>query len=227
MERESGLLCLLYVGSPCLRQGTRRGGAGGRGSHPKPIVSGRRLAVFALALAGLTFSVALFIGTSARYAAAKRAFHQRASLPLPCSAATKVVLSLFGGHAAAGNGELGFSLKNASFTTCGTIGYPTVGFLDKAGKPLTTIAGHTTRDFFGSVPLRRLTVAPGARVSFRLRVVHGLGSTVGCTTAYGLTVILPGDIATLRTSIGDGVYECQMASVSPLQPGDSAYQHGA
>jgi hypothetical protein len=98
-----------------------------------------------------------------------------------------------------------------------------VQFLDKSGNALPTIPTHTTRDFFGSVPRGQLTIAPGATASFRLGVTHGMTSTVGCTTAYGLQVIPPNDTATLRTSIPDGAYECQTATVSPLAQGTTAY----
>ena len=182
----------------------------------------KRLTDAALALAGLTLTVALVSAASPTYAAAKRASKQRASLRPSCAAAD-LSLSFLGGQGATGHGLLGFALQNRSSTTCATIGYPSVRFLDKAGKPLPTIPAHTTLDFFGSAPLRRLRVAPGASVSFRLGVTHGLTSTADCSTAYGLQVITPNGTAPLRTSIGGGVYECQQTTVTPLQPGDSAY----
>lgn len=115
-------------------------------------------------------------------------------------------------------------LGNTSSHTCGTVGYPGVLFLDKAGRPLPTLPDHTARDFVGPAPVAKLTVAPGTSVSFRLGVTHGVTSTTGCTTAYGLQVIPPNDTATLHTSITDGAYECQKTTVSPLQPGESAYR---
>ena len=36
-------------------------------------------------------------------------------------------------------------------------------------------------------------------------------------------VIPPDDTATLRISIPNGAFECQTTTVSPMQPGDSAY----
>jgi hypothetical protein len=142
--------------------------------------------------------------------------------PPPCRAAN-LLLSFLGGQGATGHGELGFALRNTSAATCSTYGYPGVLFLDRAGHSLPTTPTHTRNDFFGSLPKAALTVAPGATVSFRLGVTHGISSTVGCTTAYGLQVIPPNDTATLRTTISNGAYECQTATVSPLQRGTSAY----
>jgi hypothetical protein len=132
-------------------------------------------------------------------------------------------LSFLGGQGATGHGELGFELRNTSSHTCSTVGYPGIQFLDKTGGAIPTVPSHTTQDFFGSVPEVQLTVAPGAAVSFRLGVTHGMTSTVGCTTAYGLQVIPPNDTATLRTTIPNGAYECQRATVSPLAQGTAAY----
>lgn len=145
------------------------------------------------------------------------------SVPPPCRAAN-LALSYLGGQGATGHGELGFALRNTASESCTTVGYPGVQFLDKAGNALPTAPSHTTQDFFGTVPKRFLTVAPGATVSFRLGVTHGMTSTAGCTTAYGLQVIPPNDTATLRTAITNGgAFECQTATVSPLAPDTSAY----
>jgi hypothetical protein len=133
-------------------------------------------------------------------------------------------LAYLGGQGATGHGELGFSLTNTSGHSCHTFGYPGVLFLSQSGKSLPTVPSHTTRDFFGQTPAMSLSVAPGASVSFRLGVTHGITSTAGCTTAHGLQAIPPDDTATLRTAIGNGgAYECRTATVSPLQPGSSAY----
>ena len=143
--------------------------------------------------------------------------------PPPCRAAD-LSLSYLGGQGATGHGELGFELRNTSSQTCSTYGYPGIQFLDQSGAPLTTLPTHTTQDFFGSLPKQLLTVAPGATVSFRLGVTHGINSTAGCTTAHGLQVIPPNDTATLKTTIANGgAYECQTATVSPLVRGAGAY----
>jgi len=92
-------------------------------------------------------------------------------------------------------------------------------FPRQGGQALPIIGTDATQDFFGVVRLRRLTVAPGARVSLRLGVTHGLASTAGSATAYGLKVIPPNEIATLRSLISNGVYECQTTTVSPLAAG--------
>ncbi|MGZ4179987.1 MAG: DUF4232 domain-containing protein [Solirubrobacteraceae bacterium] len=140
-----------------------------------------------------------------------------------CKAAD-LELSFLGGQGATGHGELGFALRNTSGSTCHTYGYPGVLFLDRAGKALPTDSTRTTQDFFGSAPERKLVVAPGQTVSFRLGVTHGAASPVGCTTAYGLQVIPPDDTATLHVTIGNGgAYECRTATVSPLQEGTSAF----
>jgi hypothetical protein len=128
-----------------------------------------------------------------------------------------------GGQAATGHGLLGFALHNVSGRTCATFGYPGIQFLSSSAQPLPTLPTHTTQDFFGSLPERVLSVAPGATVSFRLGVTHGASSPTGCTTAYALQVIPPNDTSTLRIALPNGAYECQKTTVSPMQPGTSAY----
>jgi hypothetical protein len=135
-------------------------------------------------------------------------------------------LSFLGGQAATGHGLLGFALRNVSAGSCHTFGYPGILFLDGAGRPLPTTTIRTTHDFFGTAPLRSLTVAPGQTVSFRIGVTHfgPNGGANGCATAYGLQVIPPNDTSTLHVAIGGGgAYQCQTASLSPVQPGTSAY----
>lgn len=151
---------------------------------------------------------------------------QTSSVPsgTPRCRASDLALSFLGQQGATGHGELGFSLRNTSGSSCHTYGYPGILFLDKAGAALPTVPTHTTQDLFGNAPATRLVVAPGGEVSFRLGVTHGVSSTAGCATAYGLQVIPPNDTATLRTTIADGAYECQTATVSPLQPDNSAYR---
>lgn len=139
--------------------------------------------------------------------------------------AADLALSFLGQNGATGHGLIGFALKNTSSASCSTYGYPGILFLDRAGGALPTIPIRTVHDIAGTTSLQRLTVAPGSTVSFRLGVTHGINSNAGCTTAYGLQVIPPNDTATLRVTIGDGgAYECRTATVSPLQPGTSAYQ---
>jgi hypothetical protein len=137
--------------------------------------------------------------------------------------ASGLALSFLGGQGATGHGELGFALRNVGTQSCGTVGFPGVLFLDRAGAALPTDSTRTTHDFFGSLPLAPLVIAPGASASFRLGVTHGISSSAGCTTAYGLQVIPPNDTATLRVSMPQGEYECGAATVSPLVPGQSAY----
>jgi hypothetical protein len=133
-------------------------------------------------------------------------------------------VSFLGGQGATGHGELGFALRNSSSHACHTYGFPGVQFLGQAGQALPTESTRTTQDFFGSTPLARLVLQPGANASFRLGVTHGAASTTGCTTATGLQVIPPYDTSTLRIAIGNGgAYECRTATVSPLRPGNSAY----
>jgi hypothetical protein len=139
-----------------------------------------------------------------------------------CRAAT-LALSFLGQQGATGHGELGFALRNTGSVACRTFGFPGILFLSRSGQGLPTIPTHTTHDLFGSAPEVGLNVAPGQSVSFRLGVTHGINSTAGCTTAYGLQVIPPDDTATLRTTIPSGAYQCRTATVSPLRPGVSAY----
>jgi hypothetical protein len=142
--------------------------------------------------------------------------------PAPCRAAG-LALVFLGGQGATGHGELGYTLRNVTSASCHTVGFPGVQFLDRSGGALPTDSTRTTHDFFGSLPLAPLVIAPGASASFRLGVTHGISSSAGCTTAYGLQVIPPNDTATLRVSMPQGEYECGAATVSPLVPGQSAY----
>jgi hypothetical protein len=142
---------------------------------------------------------------------------------VPICRATTLSLSFIGSQGAAGHGLLGFALKNTGSTTCSTIGYPGVLFLDKAGKPLPTTPTRTTRDYFGTAPKVALTVAPGATVSFRIGVTHVPAGNATCTTAAALQVIPPNDTSTLRISVPGGFYQCGTATVSPIRPGNSAY----
>jgi hypothetical protein len=141
----------------------------------------------------------------------------------PCTA-HDLALSFIGQQGAAGHGELGFALKNISSAPCHTYGYPGILFLDGHGAGLTTTAHRTTTDYFGHAPEVELTVVPGSSVSFRLGVTHGAVPGSVCVTAYGLQVIPPDDVSAVRTQIPGGGYECRDATVSPLQPGSSAYR---
>jgi hypothetical protein len=141
----------------------------------------------------------------------------------PICRASTVAVSYLGSQGAAGHGLLGFALKNTGGTTCSTIGYPGVLFLDKAGKPLPTIPNRTTRDYFGTAPKVALRVAPGSTVSFRIGVTHVPTGNATCTTAVALQVIPPNDTSALRISVPGGFYECGTATVSPMRPGTSAY----
>ena len=140
-----------------------------------------------------------------------------------CKAAG-LALSYLGGQGATGHGELGFALKNTGSGACSTGGYPGIQFLASDGSALTTTPQHTTDDFFGHLPLAPLTLQPGQTASFRLGVSHGGGSSAACSTADGLQVIAPNDTATLKAQIPNGASECGTTTVSPLQPGTSAYQ---
>ena len=139
-----------------------------------------------------------------------------------CTAAS-LALSFLGGQGATGHGELGFALKNTGSAACSTGGYPGIQFLSSTGASLPTTPQHTTDDFFGHLALQRLTLQPGQTASFRLGVSHGGGSSAPCSTAGGLQVIAPNDTATLKVQIPNGASECGTTTVSPVQPGTSAY----
>ncbi|HTP19838.1 MAG TPA: DUF4232 domain-containing protein [Solirubrobacteraceae bacterium] len=140
----------------------------------------------------------------------------------PCTAAS-LSLGFLGQQGGMGHGEIGFVLHNTGKVSCRTYGYPGILFLDQRGHPLPTVPHHTTSDFFGSSPAVPLVISPGGSASFRLDVGHGVATSNGCATAYGLQVIPPNDTATLRTTIPNGSYECRDANVSPLRSGESAY----
>ncbi|HEY1712173.1 MAG TPA: DUF4232 domain-containing protein [Solirubrobacteraceae bacterium] len=142
----------------------------------------------------------------------------------PQCTAGSLALSYLGGQGATGHGELGFALKNTGSSACITAGYPGIQFLAQDGSPLPTTPQHTTDDFFGHLPLGKVTLQPGQTASFRLGVSHGGGSSAPCSTAAALQVIAPNDTATLRVQIPNGASECGTTTVSPVQPGTSAYQ---
>jgi hypothetical protein len=140
-----------------------------------------------------------------------------------CTAAG-LALSYLGGQGATGHGELGFALKNTGSTACSTGGYPGIQFLAQDGSALPTTPQHTTNDFFGHLPLQQITLQPGQPASFRLGVSHGGGSSAACSTAAAVQVIAPNDTATMKVTIPNGASECGTTTVSPMQPGNSAYQ---
>jgi hypothetical protein len=137
--------------------------------------------------------------------------------------ASTLTLRFLGQQGATGHGELGFALRNTGSASCRTFGYPGVLFLSRSGAPLPTNSTRTSHDLFGPAPAVSIVLTPGQDASFRLGVTHGIASSAGCTTAYGLQVIPPDDTATTHVSIPDGAYECGTATVSPLRPGVSAY----
>jgi Protein of unknown function (DUF4232) len=138
--------------------------------------------------------------------------------------AAGVKITYLGGQGATGHGLLGFAMQNTGSASCTTLGYPGIQFLSHRGAALPTRDIRTTTDFFGTTKLARLTVAPGQSASFRLGVSHGSASPTGCVTAGYVQVIPPNDTSTVRVAIPGGVYECGGAvTVSPMQPGDSAY----
>jgi hypothetical protein len=138
--------------------------------------------------------------------------------------AAGVKITYLGGQGATGHGLLGFAMQNTGGTACTTLGYPGIQFVSKRGAALPTHDTRTTTDFFGTTKLARLTVAPGQSASFRLGVSHGSASPNGCVTAGYVQVIPPNDTSTVRVAVPGGVYECGgTVTVSPMQPGDSAY----
>jgi hypothetical protein len=135
-----------------------------------------------------------------------------------------VKITYLGGQGATGHGLLGFAMRNTGSAACTTLGYPGIQFLSKRDAVLPTRDIRTTTDFFGTTKLARLTVAPGQSASFRLGVSHGAATTQPCVTAGFVQVIPPNDTSTALIPIPGGVYECGGAvTVSPMQPGDSAY----
>ena len=115
-------------------------------------------------------------------------------------------------------------MQNTGSAACTTLGYPGIQFASKGGAALPTHDVRTTTDFFGTTKVARLTVAPGQSASFRLGVSHGSASPKGCVTAGYVQVIAPNDTSPVRIAIPGGVYECRgIVTVSPTQPGDSAY----
>jgi len=141
----------------------------------------------------------------------------------PLCRASGLSLSFLGQQGATGHGLLGFAMRNTTSSSCHTYGFPGVLWLSKSGAPLPTISVRTTLDFFGHAPLVSINLPPGDVVSFRLGVTHGLTSTAQCATAAALQVIPPNDTGTLRITIPQGAFECRTTTISPVQPGTTAY----
>jgi hypothetical protein len=145
----------------------------------------------------------------------------------PVCRASGVRLIYLGGQGATGHGLLGFAIRNGGSSACTTVGYPGIQFLSKGGRALATHPQHTTDDFFGKTKYGQVTVAPGRTASFRLGVTHGLASPKGCVTAAAVQVIVPNDTVRTPIRIPGGVYECRgIVTVSPMQPGTTAYHGG-
>lgn len=161
--------------------------------------------------------------TTATETSSSRTTATSSAAPPLCRAGTLAV-RILGQQGATGHGEIGVALRNIGSATCHTFGYPGVLFLGRGGQPLPTVPSHMTHDFFGTAPEVGINVKPGDSVSFRLGVTHGINGPQGCSTAYGLQVIPPNDTGTLRTTIPGGAYQCRSVTVSPVQPGTSAYQ---
>ena len=146
-----------------------------------------------------------------------------ASATAPMCLTSDFTLVSLGASAATGHGLLAFGLRNHSGHACTTGGYPGILLLDAAGRGLPTVPQRTTEDFFGTTPLRELTVAAGDLVSFRLSVVDvsANGSGSGCESVHGLQVIVPNNTAGVDISRTFSVCGGTV-SVSPLQAGSAA-----
>jgi hypothetical protein len=201
-------------------QASQRAAAGGTQTAPASSTNATATAPPATATTSTAGSATQSGTQTANSGGASIAGHVTAN---QCTAAD-LTLSYLGGQGATGHGELGFALKNTGSSACGTGGYPGIQFLANDGSALQTTPQHTTDDFFGHLVLQKLTLQPGQTASFRLGVSHGGGSSTGCSTADGLQVIAPNDTATLKVQIPNGASECGTTTVSPLQPGTSAFQ---
>jgi hypothetical protein len=129
-----------------------------------------------------------------------------------------------GQNGATGNVVLSFALRNRGTATCHTYGWPGVEFLGSEGQGLQTQSKRVTKDILGSTPASVITLAPGRQASFRVVAPdqNRSGGTSGCETADALRIIAPDDAARMSVEIPGGAYECASATVSPLQPGDTA-----
>jgi hypothetical protein len=129
-----------------------------------------------------------------------------------------------GQNGATGNIVLSFALRNRGTTTCHTYGWPGVEFLGSGGHGLQTKSRRVTRDALGSVSASVIALSPGQSASFRVIAPdqNTRGGTAGCETADGLRIIAPDDTAMLSVPIPGGAYECAVATVSALEPGDGA-----
>lgn len=137
----------------------------------------------------------------------------------PACTAADLALSFETTNGALGNIVASFALRNTGSATCHTYGYPGVQFVDHTGDALPTSAVRVTRDILGPATPTRIELAPGQLASFRI-VATKNESGAGCATAAGLQAIAPDDTATMRTTIPDGLYECQRVTLTPLIPGN-------
>jgi hypothetical protein len=190
-------------------------GCGSSGSHTRTVTH--------TVTAGHSSTTSSTSASASTGTAATPSVHTSSAQLSTCRAAG-VKITYLGGQGATGHGLLGFAMQNTGSASCTTFGYPGIQFLSKTGGTLPTHDTRTTTDFFGTTKLARLTLAPGTSASFRLGVSHGAASANGCVTAGYVQVIAPNETSTVRIPIPGGVYECGGAvTVSPMQPGDSAY----
>ncbi len=144
--------------------------------------------------------------------------------PTPACTASELTPSYLGSNGAPGQIVLSFALRNDGGAACHTYGFPGVQFLGHGNAALPTRTTHTTQDVLGSTPEVEIVVAPGQDASFRMiaATVGRGGTNAGCATAGALQIIAPDDTATMHVAITNGVVECSVTSVSPLQPGHGA-----
>jgi hypothetical protein len=125
-------------------------------------------------------------------------------------------LSLVSGQGAAGTAFITYGLTNAGSAACTMLGYPGVAVLDTAGN----IVQHPARRGTAgpAVPVRLITLAPGARATFLVNSTDVIPSP-GCTHAYTgttLQVFPPNQRAALRRPYS-GTF-CNLR-VGPVQHG--------
>lgn len=139
-----------------------------------------------------------------------------------CSAAD-LTPTYLGSNGAAGTIELGFAVENSGSTTCHTYGWPGVSFLSASGAELPTNPTRSTTDMAGATPVLMINLKPGQQASFRLLASDFSSGGGSCVTASQLQIYAPNDTVGMHVTLAGGVPACGKTTVSPMQPGTSAY----
>ena len=111
-----------------------------------------------------------------------------------------------------------FILRNISATPCTLEGYPGMQLLDATGRPMTTHVLRGTSVVVPPIPVTLVTLAPGARGSFRWGYSDVPTGTETCPTSASVEVTPPNDFS--HATLASKMSPCGgRVTVSPVQLG--------